>query len=67
MPESSRNRPKAAVGKMMRVATLVMCAAFGPTIRESTALFSVETVGQVYNQTNEFVYLEFQPQCRGQD
>ena len=25
---------------------------------ESTALFSVEAAGQVYNQTNEFVYLE---------
>ena len=25
---------------------------------ESTATFSVEAVGQVYNQTNEFVYLE---------
>ena len=27
-------------------------------IPESTALFSVEAVGQVYKQTNEFVYLE---------
>ena len=25
---------------------------------ESTAIFSVEAAGQVYNQTNEFVYLE---------
>ena len=25
---------------------------------ESSALFSVESAGQVYNQTNEFVYLE---------
>ena len=24
---------------------------------ESTAIFSVEAAGQVYNQTNEFVYL----------
>ena len=24
---------------------------------ESTAIFSVEATGQVYNQTNEFVYL----------
>ena len=33
---------------------------------ESTAIFSVEAAGQVYNQTNEFVYLagEHQPQCR---
>ena len=25
---------------------------------ESTAIFSVEAAGQVYSQTNEFVYLE---------
>ena len=25
---------------------------------ESTTIFSVEAAGQVYNQTNEFVYLE---------
>ena len=51
---------------------MVMCAVFGLTVTEaktetmclrakgmpeSTAIFSVETVGQVYNQTNEFVYL----------
>ena len=50
---------------------VVMCAAFGLTVSEakteimclrakgmpeSTALFSVEAAGQVYNQTNEFVY-----------
>ena len=49
-----------------------MCAAFGLTVSEtkteimclrakrmpeSTATFSVKVVGQVYNQTNEFVYL----------
>ena len=50
----------------------VVCEAFGLTISEakieimhlrtkgtpeSTTIFSVETAGQVYNQTNEFVYL----------
>ena len=52
--------------------TVVVCAAFGLTVSEakteimclrakgmpeSTATFSVEAAGQVYNQTNEFVYL----------
>ena len=51
---------------------VVVCAAFGLTVSkakteimclrtkgmpESTATFSVEAVGLVYNQTNEFVYL----------
>ena len=51
---------------------VVVCAAFGLTVweanteimclrakgmPESNAIFSVEAVGQVYNQTNEFVYL----------
>ena len=51
---------------------MVVCAAFGLTVSEakteimclrakgmpkSTAVFSVEAAGQVYNQTNEFVYL----------
>ena len=51
---------------------VVMCAAFGLTVSEakaeimylrakgmpeSTATFSVEAAGQVYNQTNKFVYL----------
>ena len=51
---------------------VVMCAAFGFTVSEarteiiclrakgmpeSTATFSIEAAGQVYNQTNEFVYL----------
>ena len=51
---------------------LVVCAAFGLTVPEakteimclrakgmpeSTATFSVEAAGQVYNQTDEFVYL----------
>ena len=51
---------------------VVICAAFGITmseakteimclrtkgVPESTAVFSVEAAGQVYNQTNEFVYL----------
>ena len=50
----------------------VVCAAFGLTVSEakteimclrakrmpvSTATFSVKAAGQVYNQTNEFVYL----------
>ena len=57
--------------KMMTVIVIV-CAAFGLTVSEakteimclrakgmpeSTATFSVEAAGQVYNQTNEFVYL----------
>ena len=51
---------------------VVVCAAFGLTVPgakteimclrvkgmpKSTATFSVEAAGQVYNQTNEFVYL----------
>ena len=51
---------------------MVVCATFGLTVSEaktdimclrakgmpeSTATFSVEEAGQVYNQTNEFVYL----------
>ena len=51
---------------------VVVCAAFGLTVStakteimclrtkgmsEPTAIFSVEAAGQVYNQTNEFVYL----------
>ena len=51
--------------------TVVVCAAFGLTVSEakteimclcakgmpeSTAIFSVEAAGQVYNQMNEFVY-----------
>ena len=62
----------AQLGKMMEV-IVVVGAAFGLTlleanteitcfrakgIPESTAIFSVEAVGQVYYQTNEFVYLE---------
>ena len=57
--------------KMMRV-IVVVCAAFGFTVSEakteimylrakgileSTAIFSVEATGQVYNQTNAFIYL----------
>ena len=57
--------------KMMRV-IVVVCAAFGLTVSEaktevmclrakgvldSAATFNVESAGQVYNQTNEFVYL----------
>ena len=51
---------------------VVVCLAFGPTVSQvntetmclrtkgmpaPTAIFSVEAAGQVYNQTNEFVYL----------
>ena len=51
---------------------MVVCAAFGLTVSEaktkimwlpskgmpeSTATFSLEAAGQVYNQTNELVYL----------
>ena len=57
--------------KMME-GIVVVCAAFGLTVSEakteimclrakgvpeSTATFTVEAAGQVYNQTNEFVYL----------
>ena len=57
--------------KMMEMIVAV-CAAFGLTVSEarteimfllakgmpeSIATFSVEAAGQVYNQTNEFVYL----------
>ena len=57
--------------KMMGV-IVVVCAAFGLTVpeakteimclrakrrSESTAIFSVEAAGQVYNQADEFVYL----------
>ena len=56
--------------KMMEV-IVVVCAAFGLTVSEAkteimftregmpvpTATFSEEAAGQVYNQTNEFIYL----------
>ena len=59
------------LNKIMEV-VVVVCASFGFTVsaakteimclrakemQESTAIFSVEAAGQVYNQTNEFVYL----------
>ena len=68
--------------KNMMGVIMVVCAAFGLTVSEakpefmclgtkgmpeSTAIFSVEAAGQVYNQTNEFVGIprgECQPQCR---
>ena len=65
------SRPPEQLRKMMEVIEVV-CAAFGLTVSEakteniylrakgmpeSTATFSVEAAGQVYNQTNEFVYL----------
>ena len=58
--------------KKMMGMIMVVCAAFGLTVSEaeteimclrakgmleSTATFNVEAAGQVYNQTNEFVYL----------
>ena len=64
----SPERPRKMIGVIV-----VVCAAFGFTaleakteimslrakrMPESTATFSVEVAGQVYNQTNEFVYLE---------
>ena len=66
--------------KMMGV-LVVVCATFGLTVSEakteivclrtkgmleSTATFSVEAAGQVYDQTHEFVYLGGgrHPQCR---
>ena len=63
--------PPEQLRKMMEVIEVV-CAAFGLTVSEakteiiylnakgmpeSTGTFSVEVAGQVYNQTNEFVYL----------
>ena len=65
------SHPPEQLRKMMGV-IVVVCAAFGFTVSEakteimclrakgmseSTATFSVEAAGQVYNQTNEFVYL----------
>ena len=59
------------LGKMAEM-IVVVCAAFGLTVSEtkteimclreegmpeSTPMFKVEAAGQVYNQTNEFVYL----------
>ena len=69
MPGSSQSPEQ--LGKMMGV-IVVVCAAFDlivsevkteimclrtTKVPESTTTFSVKTVGQVYNQTNEFVYL----------
>ena len=59
------------LSKMMGV-IVVVCLAFGLTVSkakteimlthgvmpESTAIFSVQAAGQVYNQPNDFVYLE---------
>ena len=65
------SRSSEQLRKMMEV-IVVVCAAFGLTVSEikteimclrakgmteSTATFGVEAAGQVYNQTNEFVYL----------
>ena len=65
------SQPPEQLKKMMGV-VVVVCAAFGLTVSEakteimclrakgmpeSIATFSVEAVGQVYNQLNEFVYL----------
>ena len=71
MPKSSRNQPTEQLRKMVGV-NVVVCAAFGLTVSEakteimclrtkgmpeSTVIFSVEAACQMYNQTNEFVYL----------
>ena len=65
------SQPPEQLRKMLGV-IVVVCAAFGLTLSEakteivclrvkgmpeSTVTFSVEAAGQVYNQTNEFVYL----------
>ena len=65
------SQPPEQLKKMMG-GIVVVCAVFGRTISEakieimslrakgvpeSTAIFSVEAAGQVYNQTNGFVYL----------
>ena len=65
------SQPPEQLRKMMEV-IVVVCAAFGLTVLEakteimclrtkgvldSTDTFSVEAAGQVYSQTNEFVYL----------
>ena len=65
------SRSSEQLRKIMGV-IVVVCASFGLTVSEakteimclrakgmpeSTATFSVEAAGQVYNQTNEFVYL----------
>ena len=65
------SRPPEQPRKMMG-AIVVVCSAFGLAVSEakteimclrtkgvpeSTATFSVEAAGQLYNQTNEFVYL----------
>ena len=65
------SRSSEQLRKMMKVIEVV-CAAFDLTVSEakteimclrakgmpeSTATFSVQAAGQVYNQTNEFVYL----------
>ena len=63
----SPEKPRKMMGGIM-----VVCAAFGLTLSEakteimclrakgmpdSTAIFSVEAAGQVFNQTNEFIYV----------
>ena len=63
----SSGQPRKMIG-----VTVVVCTAFGLAVSEakienmclrakgipeSTAIFSVEAAGQVYKQTNEFVYL----------
>ena len=70
-PRTVRLSRQDQLRKMIGV-IVVVCAAFDPTVSEakieivclhtkempeSTAIFSVEATGQVYNQTNEFVYL----------
>ena len=67
IPGSSRNDPS-SWGKTMGV-IVVVCAAFGLTVSEAKTEImclrakgmpestAIEAAGQMYNQTNEFVYL----------
>ena len=48
----------AAFGLMVSEAKIETMCLRAKGIPESTTIFSVEAAGQVYNQTNEFVYLE---------
>ena len=41
----------------MKGVIVVVCAAFGLTVSESTDISDIEAAGQVYNRTIEFVYL----------
>ena len=51
-----RGRVRGVWSRVSEAKTESMCLR-GKGIPESTATVSVEPAGQVYNQTNEFVYL----------